>query len=375
MAKLTAAVIGCGNMGEYHLSALRAMPEIQLVAVCDKAPELLNRRAAQFEVPHRYTDLRVMLEEIKLDVVVIATQARQHHEAVLACAAAKVKGVLCEKPMAIDLVECDEMIEACCQSGTQLAINHQLHCSPSTKLARRMVNNGDIGELILVRGLNKGRRKAGNELIHQATHTADRMACFGGKATWCQSFITVAADNGTAREATVDDIMESQQLDAAQHDAGLVIGHRSFAHYGFTNCTIGEMYCMGWEQGSTHGVDLIGSKGHLHLGGSLQDRVVYFLNGATLRGAPDDQWQRIEPAPHGVWNAADDFICGMHLHLMRAIESGDEHPSSGFAGRDAMEMLMAVYESHRYKSRVELPLRERRHPLQRWREAVVAQRK
>jgi predicted dehydrogenase len=370
MAKLTAAVIGCGNMGAYHLSALHAMSELGLVAVCDMVPELLNKRAEEFEVPQRYGDVDVMLQEAKPDIVVVATQVRQHHDTVLTCAAAGVKGVLCEKPMAVDLVECDEMIEACRKSGTQLAINHQLHCGPSTRLAQHMVNNGDIGELILVRGMNKGRRKAGNELIHQATHTADRMACFGGKATWCQSFITAEERPGTAREATVDDIMESQELDPSQHDAGLVMGHRIFAHYGFTDCSLGEMYCMGWEEGSTHGVDLIGTKGHLHMGGSLRDQTIYFLPAATLRGAPDDQWQRIEAKPRHVWNAADDLICNMHLELIHSLETGEEHPSNGAAGRDAMEMLMGVYESHWHKARVELPLRERRHPLERWREAV-----
>jgi predicted dehydrogenase len=357
-------------MGVCHLSAAHAMSEIQLVAVCDMVPALLHKRAEEFEVPRRYSDIQVMLEEVKPDIVVIATQVRQHHEVVLACAAAKVKGVLCEKPMAIDLAECDEMIEACRKSGTQLAINHQLHCGPSTRLAQDMVNNGDIGELILVRGMNKGRRKAGNELIHQATHIADRMTCFGGKATWCQAYITAEGAGGTAREATVYDVMESQELDPTQHDAGLVMGHRIFAHYGFTDCSIGEMYCMAWEEGSTHGVDLIGTKGHLHIGGSRSDQTIYFLNAATLRGAPDDHWQRIEAHPQHVWNSADDLICGMHIHLMNAIETGEEHPSSGAAGRDAMEMLMAVYESHRHKARVELPLRERRHPLERWREAA-----
>jgi predicted dehydrogenase len=370
MAKLTAAVIGCGHMGWYHLSALHAMDEIQLVAACDMVPELVNKRAEEFEMPKRYTDMHAMLEEVKPDIVVVATQVRQHRETVLDCAGARVKGVLCEKPMAIDLTQCDEMVEACRKNGTQLAINHQLHCSPSTRLAQTMIANGEIGELIVVRGLNKGRRKAGNELIHQATHTADRMTCFGGRAMWCQAFITAEGRSGVTREANAGDIMQSKELDATQHDAGLVMGYRIFAHYGFTDCSLGEMYCMAWEQGSTHGVDLIGSKGHLHLGGGLKDKTVYFLDRATLRGSVEDQWQRIEPSFPHVWNSANDLICLMHLDLIRAIETGEEHPSSGEAGRHAMEMLMAIYESHRHKARVELPLQERRHPLERWREAM-----
>src|SRR5215210_2716295 len=112
MARLKAAVIGCGAMGRNHLSALSAMDEIKLVAICDLAAELLEQRGREFGVDRCYTDMYKMLNKIKPDIVVLATQARQHREGVLACAAAKVKGVLCEKPMALDLVECDEMAEA-----------------------------------------------------------------------------------------------------------------------------------------------------------------------------------------------------------------------------------------------------------------------
>src|SRR3712207_6812509 len=102
MAQYRAAVIGVGGMGACHLSSLRAMPEVELVAACDLDEERLARRAEEFGVPGRYRDYREMFERERPHLVGIATQVRHHREPVLAAAAARVPGVLCEKPMALD---------------------------------------------------------------------------------------------------------------------------------------------------------------------------------------------------------------------------------------------------------------------------------
>src|SRR5262249_53287056 len=135
MAQYRAAVIGVGGMGRCHLSSLRAMPEVDLVAICDLDEERLARCAGEFGVPHCYRDYGEMLERERLHLAGIATQVRHHREPVRAAAEARVPGVLCEKPMALDLADADAMVEACRRSGTRLAIDHQGHCRPATARA------------------------------------------------------------------------------------------------------------------------------------------------------------------------------------------------------------------------------------------------
>ncbi len=363
MAKLRAAVVGCGGMGRCHLSALQKMEELELVAACDVMQATLDRRAEEFTMPRTFTDLSAMLEEVRPEVVAVATQTRQHREVVLACAEAGVRGILCEKPLALDLAECDEMLDACTRHGVQMAVNHQGHLRPTTLRAQAMVEQGVIGDLLVVRGVNKGGRKCGNELMEMGTHTTDRMICFGGHATWCHAFVT-----WDGRAATAADIMDAQEMSPRDRDSGLVLGHRLFAQYGFQRAPFGEMAMYAWEKTLAYGVDLIGTRGQLMLRGSRMDGGLLHLDSPIFdptRGL--DQWNPVTGLPEEpVWGSMDDSVCVMYQHLLRAIETGEPHPSSGDVGRHALEMVMAIYESHRRGARVALPLQDRTHPLDRW---------
>ena len=164
MKRYRAALIGCGGMSKSHLPALHEVAEIDVVAACDIDEGRLHAVGDAFNVENRYTDYHAMFAAEKLDIVAIATQGPQHCAATVAAAEHGVH-VLCEKPMALDLAEADQMVEACDKAGVKLAINHQATVRPSLKRMRSMIENGDIGEIILVRGNNKSGRKAGNELM------------------------------------------------------------------------------------------------------------------------------------------------------------------------------------------------------------------
>ena len=204
MKRYRAALIGCGGMSKSHLPALFEVPEIDVVAICDIDEERLNAIGDLFGVENRYIDYHAMLAAEKPDIVAIATQGPQHCAATVA-AAEHGAHVLCEKPMALDLAEADRMIDACERAGVKLAINHQATVRPSLKRMRDMIENGDIGDVILVRGNNKSGRKAGNELMEMGTHVFDRMQYIGGAPRWCFAHLTWQGE-----AATIDDAMDSQ---------------------------------------------------------------------------------------------------------------------------------------------------------------------
>jgi predicted dehydrogenase len=281
--------------------------------------------------------------------------------------------------MALDVAECDAMVEACERSGTRLAINHQAHCAPVTRRARQMLEEGEIGELLVMRALNKGNRKAGNELLEIGTHTFDRMLCFGGTATWAFGYLTCEG-----RDAGAQDVMLAQEMNPRDQDDGLVLGERGFAAFGFSGVggigrpIVGESYFFSYGPGESpgiSGVELIGTKGQLAMRGTSSDRKLFHLPRAVScapEGASD--WREItlppmQEAPHfaGDRPALDDGITLMYSELLHAMKQGTEPPSNGVSGRAAVEMCMAVYESHRRRARVDLPLAEREHPLARWR--------
>ncbi len=367
MKRYRAALIGCGNMSTAHLSALHEIPEIDVVAVCDIDESRLHAVGDAFNVANRYTDYVAMFQAERLDTVSIATQGPQHCAATVAAAEHGVH-VLCEKPMALDLAEADRMVEACARNGVKLAINHQATVRPSLKRMRAMIENGDIGDVILVRGNNKSGRKAGNELMEMGTHVFDRMQYLGGAPQWCFAHLT-----WQGRAATADDAMDSQAMSPSDRASGLVLGERGYALFGMTRAPVGECQFLGYERTvkQVYSVDALGTKGQLSLRGTGTqggDSDLYHLPVPAFY-PPDLQyealWQRVDVPEELDPGLGQHSITPIVRELLACIESGAEHTCSGVAGRYNLEMVMAMYASHLSGRRVDIPLADRAHPLAR----------
>src|SRR3972149_953452 len=114
-------------MGRRHVQAAQSLG-LEISGICDLNPE----RLAQTERDHgvaagrHYSDLRAMLAAKTPACLIIATTAPSHAEFTCAAAEAGVTHVLCEKPMAVSLEQCDRMIDVCRANGTALAVNHQM---------------------------------------------------------------------------------------------------------------------------------------------------------------------------------------------------------------------------------------------------------
>jgi len=113
--------------GGLYLHALRRARGAEIVAVA--SPNTSQQFAEKHGLGHYYKDYRSMLEDCELDAVAIATPNDLHYDVCLAAAYAG-KHVLCEKPLALSLEECDTMIEACEHSGVVLMYAENLLFTP-----------------------------------------------------------------------------------------------------------------------------------------------------------------------------------------------------------------------------------------------------
>jgi predicted dehydrogenase len=120
-------VIGVGRMGRRHIIAARSAG-LQLGGIFDLSPEAIAATLAECDVPDTmvFNDVRRMLVAVHPDAVIISTTAPSHCEFVCVAAEAGTRYILCEKPMASSLEECDRMIAACRAAGAKLAVNHQM---------------------------------------------------------------------------------------------------------------------------------------------------------------------------------------------------------------------------------------------------------
>jgi predicted dehydrogenase len=146
MTKKKFALIGCGGIGHVHADAYRNWDRAGLVAYADPRDEARKAMAEVFPDACAYTDYPRLLSNERPDLVVIATRAHLHHPVTLAAARAGVPAILSEKPMALDMAQAADMIEACEKSGAHLCVSHQRRYDRQYAGARHAIRAGNIGE-------------------------------------------------------------------------------------------------------------------------------------------------------------------------------------------------------------------------------------
>ena len=138
------AVVGVGRMGFLHLEILKSL-SFEVVGICDQETENLQKAANELDLAESclFTDATELFNQAKPELVVIATTAPSHCELVCLAAESGTKFILCEKPMAVSIAQCNRMIDTCRQHGTELAINHQMRFMDHYVTIKKMA--GDLG--------------------------------------------------------------------------------------------------------------------------------------------------------------------------------------------------------------------------------------
>lgn len=142
-------LIGCGDIAAKRVAAaLRDSPGSALVAVARARPELAAEFARQHGARRWHADWRDVLRDAEVSAVYLATPVRLHAEQAVAAAEAG-KHVLCEKPMAMDVAECERMIAAARSHGVRLGVAYYRHHYPLVARLRALLESGEIGRPVL----------------------------------------------------------------------------------------------------------------------------------------------------------------------------------------------------------------------------------
>lgn len=149
MKKLRCAVIGLG-MGKGHARAYKKSELAELVAVADVNAERVEAVGKELEVDYAYTDPVKMLEEQSPDVVSVATPNKFHKPLTIAALEAGAH-VLCEKPMAMNASEADEMLAAADRAGRRIMINFSFRFTPQSWQLKKEVESGILGDIYFAR--------------------------------------------------------------------------------------------------------------------------------------------------------------------------------------------------------------------------------
>jgi predicted dehydrogenase len=146
-------------MGLRHVEALQRVG-MSVSGIADRYLDAAKSACQTYGLPAEsaFSDGDRMLREIVPDAVVVATTAPAHCELVLLAADVGVRHILCEKPMAVSLEQCERMIAACTAAGARLAVNHQMRFMPHYTRVKALIGSPQFGPLVsvLVAGSNFG---------------------------------------------------------------------------------------------------------------------------------------------------------------------------------------------------------------------------
>jgi predicted dehydrogenase len=301
-----------------------------------------------------------MLDKEKPQLVSVADRFMdQHRDMVVACARAGAS-VFMEKPMCRTLAEADEMVAACEMHHVKLAIAHQSRYSPKLKAARELLGEGRLGDILEMHGRGKeDSRGGGQDMLVLGTHVFDLMRLFAGDARWC--FAKVSAGGKPATKADVKEAGEG---------GGWIAGDHILATYGFDKGVRGSFATHKAKVGAGQrfGLTIYTTKGVLQMTTGALGATWWLDDPGWFPGRSKKPW--LEVSSNGLGKpetiTGDNLGLGNILivkDLIAAVEQ-DRQPLGGlYDARAALEMVLAPYESHRVGGPVDLPLKNRQHPL------------
>ena len=149
MEKIRLGIVGAGDFAHWHLDGLKTIDCAEVVAIADINIESAKSRAETYNIPDYYGSHTELLARDDIDAITMPLPDQVHAKIAIDAMRAG-KHVLCEKPMALDLNECKEMIKVSRETGMQLMVGQIGRYTPAFVKAKELVDSGEIGEIFFI---------------------------------------------------------------------------------------------------------------------------------------------------------------------------------------------------------------------------------
>jgi predicted dehydrogenase len=353
---------GKGNYGHGLDTVWHELKNCEVVGVADADPKGLAEAVQRLKAPQGYDDYRKMLDETTPDLVAIGPRWLDQHRDMVLAAAEHGAHIYMEKPFCRNLAEADEMVAACEKHDVKLAIAHQTRYSPKLQVIRDLIDDGKIGRVLEYRGRGKeDARGGGEDLWVLGSHVMNLIHHFGGEPQWC--FAKVLA-NG--KPITRDDVKPGNE------GIGPLAGDSLSATYGLDGAVTAHFDSQrsaGAGGESRFGLRIYGSAGIIEVGTGYLPPAYILQDPTWSPGRSGKRWLPIssagvdQPEPKGANSLHAGNVAAVQ-DLIAAIEE-DRYPECNiFEARTTIEMIAAVFESHRQGKPVSVPLENRQNPLE-----------
>lgn len=342
------ALIGCGRIAVNHIKAA-LNNKLEIVAVCDVLPEAMETLLAKHGLEKdssikRYTDYKTMLAENDLQLISIATESGIHAQIALDCIDAGVN-IIIEKPMAMNMVDAEEIIRRSEAKGVKVSACHQNRFNVAVQETRRALEAGRFGKL-----------------SHGSIHVRwNRNKGYYDQAPWRGTW---AQDGGCLMNQCIHgiDLLRWMMGDEVEEVYGVT--RQQFHHYleaedigmavvKFKNGAIGtiEGTTNVYPKNLEETLYLFGETGTVKIGGTSTNNIDVW--DFADEGEADTKNKGLQEATSNVYGNGHTSL---FADMMDAIEHDRKPYVDAVAGRNALEMILAIYKSQKTGQPVKLPL-------------------
>lgn len=344
------ALIGCGRIAMNHIKAA-VNNKLQIIAVCDLDPEkmemILGKNGLQTDQNiSRFTDYKDMIEKVRPELISIATESGKHAEIALYCIEKGINLII-EKPMAMSISDANHIIELAEKKGVKVSACHQNRFNVAIQELRKAIESGRFGKLshgsIHVRW-NRGKQyydqapwrgtweQDGGALMNQCIHGIDLLRwMMGGE---------IEEVYGTTRQQ-FHPYLEAE-------DVGMAVVK-------FKNGAIGtiEGTTNVFPQNLEETLYIFGENGTVKIGGTSTNNIDVW-NFAD-ENETDQKNKGLEEQTSNVYGNGHTSL---FADVIQAIQNDRPPYVDAYAGRNALEVVLAIYKSQKTGRPVSFPLED-----------------
>ena len=341
------ALIGCGRISPNHIEAAKNN-NLDFVAMCDALPEMMQEKSDKFELNsvRRYTDYKELLVKEKPELVAIATESGKHAAIALDCIAAGCN-VIIEKPIALSIADADAIINAGKAAGVVVCANHQNRFNKSVQYIRKALEEGRFGKLS--HGAAHVRWNRGKGYYDQAPWRgtwAQDGGCLMNQCIHNIDLLRWMMGDEVEEVMAYTDQLEHPYLEA--EDLGMALVKFSNGSYGLIEGTT-NIYPKNLEET----LYIFGEKGTVKAGGTSDNIIEEWCFGDGLDD-PIEVKKRFSENPPNIYGFGHTPL---YADVIEAIKTGRSPLVDAEAGKKALELVLAIYQSAAEHRPVKLPLK------------------
>jgi UDP-N-acetyl-2-amino-2-deoxyglucuronate dehydrogenase len=332
MKKIKFGIIGCGRIAQRHAEHIDNKGE--LVAVCDVIKEKADEMAAKYSAKAYYNEEEMLKEQKDIDVISVCSPNGLHaSHAIMALNAGF--HVLCEKPMALSVYDCGEMIKAGERTNKRLFAIKQNRFNPPVEAIKKVVDQGKLGKIYSIQlscfwnrnpdyyhNSWKGTLKLdGGTLFTQFSHFIDLLYWLVGDVKEVQSFMANYAHEG---------IIEFE-------DTGVVILQFYNGAIGTVNYTVNS-----YQKNMEGSLTIFAEKGTVKIGGQYLNELEYQnIEGYKIENLPEGN----KANNYGNYQGSMSNHDKVYDNLIEVLQNNAAISTSSFEGLKTVEIIEKIYKA------------------------------